>query len=192
MRSVRLQRNAWGGNMWDEQPLGQQTSDAFIRKHLNDAAATNNLHNCSHCLNHSDHQQASLDISLSGFHQPMIVIVMTSWWIYWPGSVALSIWATVGWLHIICYIFDWEPLIWSLYNQLWFITRHLKIKLRSGTSSNVYWMNQIEGFCCFPKIPSPKNWGLTKYCFLDICSGIFAWSWWLRPSYKILAEILHQ
>ena len=143
MRSVRLQRNAWGGNMWDEQPLGQQTSDAFIRKHLNDAAATNNLHNCSHCLNHSDHQQASLDISLSGFHQPMIVIVMTSWWIYWPGSVALSIWATVGWLNIICYIFDWEPLIWSLYNQLWFITRHLKIKLRSGTSSNIYWMNQI-------------------------------------------------
>ena len=55
-------------------------------------SSTDNLHNCSHCLNHRDHQQASLDISL-WFHHPMIVIVMTSsWWIphHWPVSVALS------------------------------------------------------------------------------------------------------
>ena len=140
---------AWGGNNVSSPRV--TPADAFIRKHLDDAASTDNLHNCSHCLNHCDHQQASLDISLS----PVSIIpdsdsddlLMDS-----PVSLATGggwcrwLWAsaTVGWLGIICYIFDWEPLIWSLYNQLWFITRHLKIKLRSGTSSNIYWMNQIN------------------------------------------------
>ena len=102
MQMGHLMKNTWGVSCYSLHCLrwqcvrwtapGVTAADAFIRKHLNDAAATNNLHNCSHCLNHSDHQQASLDISLSGFHQPMIVIVMTSWWIlpHWPGSVALS------------------------------------------------------------------------------------------------------
>ena len=139
---------AWGGNNVSSPRV--TPADAFIRKHLDDAASTDNLHNCSHCLNHCDHQQASLDISLS----PVSIILdsdsddllMDSPSLATGGGWCRWLWAsaTVGWLGIICYIFDWEPLIWSLYNQLWFITRHLKIKLRSGTSSNIYWMNQIN------------------------------------------------
>ena len=63
-----LQRSAWGGN--NVTSPGATPADSFIWKHLDDAASTDNLHNCSHCLNHCDHQQASLDISLSGFHHP--------------------------------------------------------------------------------------------------------------------------
>ena len=98
MRGVTLRRIAWGGDNVSH-PWGPEaaTATAFIGNILmmqpEALSSTDNLHNCSHCLNHRDHQQASLDISLSGFHHPMIVIVMTSsWWIphHWPVSVALS------------------------------------------------------------------------------------------------------
>ena len=68
MRGVTLQRTAWGGdNMSNPWGPSGNSSNCIHWKHLNDAASSSpdNLHNCSHCLNHCDHQQASLDISLS-------------------------------------------------------------------------------------------------------------------------------